>query len=73
MWNRASDADIWHGTISTSEVSEMVKFINRLTGNPMYVAEDRKDEYLAAGHKLAGGAVPEAKPKKTAAKKTPKK
>ena len=31
----------------------MVKFINWLTGTEMYVAEDRVDEYLAKGHKLA--------------------
>lgn len=31
----------------------MVKFINRLTGTEMWVADDRLDEYLAAGHKLA--------------------
>ncbi len=31
----------------------MVKFINWLTGTEMYVAEDRVDEYLARGHKLA--------------------
>lgn len=31
----------------------MVKFINRLTGTEMWVAEDRVEEYKAAGHKLA--------------------
>lgn len=31
----------------------MIKFINALTGTEMLVADDRKDEYLAAGHKLA--------------------
>jgi hypothetical protein len=31
----------------------MVKFINRLTGNEMWVDESRVDEYKAAGHKLA--------------------
>lgn len=54
----------------------MLKFINGITGTEMYVADERKDEYLAAGHKLA--ALPAtkntekepAKPKKTAAKKT---
>ena len=30
----------------------MVKFINSLTGTEMLVADDRKEEYLAAGHKL---------------------
>ena len=43
----------------------MVKFINRLTGNEMWVAEDREEEYKAAGHKLAAPvSVPAAKPKK---------
>lgn len=50
----------------------MIKFINKLTGGEMWVAEDRVEEYKAAGHKLA--AVPDAtkpakKPKKGAAKK----
>lgn len=31
----------------------MIKFINALTGTEMLVADDRKDEYLAAGHRLA--------------------
>ena len=31
----------------------MIKFINSLTGTEMFVADDRKEEYLAAGHKLA--------------------
>ena len=31
----------------------MVKLINSLTGTEMFVADDRKEEYLAAGHKLA--------------------
>ena len=44
----------------------MVKMINGLFGTEMYVAEDRVDEYLRAGHKLAPAPVP---PK---AKKTPK-
>lgn len=44
----------------------MVKFINWLTGNEMWVADDRVDEYLKAGHKKA--IEPEVKkpePKKT--------
>ncbi len=32
----------------------MVKLINWLTGNEMYVAEERVEEYLSAGHRLAG-------------------
>ena len=31
----------------------MIKLINRLTGTVMWVADERKEEYLAAGHKLA--------------------
>ncbi len=31
----------------------MIKLINKTTGTPMWVADERKDEYLAAGHKLA--------------------
>lgn len=31
----------------------MVKFINRLTGSEMWIAEDRVAEYQKAGHKVA--------------------
>ncbi len=31
----------------------MVKFVNAYTGTVMWVAENRVDEYKAAGHKLA--------------------
>ena len=31
----------------------MLKFINRLTGSVMWVAEERKEEYMAAGHRPA--------------------
>ena len=31
----------------------MIELINRLTGTKMRVADERKDEYLRAGHKLA--------------------
>lgn len=31
----------------------MIKFINKTTNTPMWVADERKEEYLAAGHKLA--------------------
>ena len=47
----------------------MVKFINRLTGGEMWVAEDRVEEYKAAGHKPAA----EASPKKPASKSKSKK
>lgn len=30
----------------------MVKFINRITKTVMYVTDDRKDEYIKAGHML---------------------
>ncbi|MBQ1576521.1 MAG: hypothetical protein IIZ83_06135 [Oscillospiraceae bacterium] len=45
----------------------MVEFINTL-GTRMWVADDRVEEYKAAGHKLAAEAVKpaEAAPKKTA-------
>jgi hypothetical protein len=47
----------------------MVKFINRLTGTVMWVAEDRVEEYKAAGHKPAVAPKPPA-PKPEAKKKT---
>lgn len=31
----------------------MIKFKNKLTGDDMWVASDRVEEYKAAGHKLA--------------------
>lgn len=34
----------------------MVEFINALTGTLMLVPDERKEEYLAAGHKLAASA-----------------
>lgn len=39
----------------------MIKLINCGTGTDMWVAEDRLQEYLAAGHKLAAEPAP-AKP-----------
>lgn len=47
----------------------MVVMINGLTGSSMTVADERVDEYLAAGHKLAVETPTEQKPKKEAAKK----
>lgn len=38
----------------------MVKFINRLTGTVMYVAEERAAEYAAAGHKQVARDPPSA-------------
>ena len=53
----------------------MIRFINRFTGNEMWVAEDRVEEYKAAGHKLAADNpkpfTPIVKPKKPT-KKRPK-
>lgn len=49
----------------------MVKFINKTTGSVMYVADERVEEYKAAGHKLA--AKPETPKKKQTAKKSAKK
>lgn len=49
----------------------MVKMINTIFGNEMYVAENRVEEYLSAGHKLADSpkATDEKPKKKTTAKK----
>ena len=47
----------------------MVKFINRLTGNEMWVDESRADEYKSAGHKLA---APASKASDTERKKSAK-
>jgi len=49
----------------------MVRFINKLTGAEMFVADDRKDEYLKAGHKLAIDKT--AAPVRKSAKKEKKK
>lgn len=49
----------------------MVKFINKLTGGEMWVAEDRAEEYKAAGHKPA--ALPKAKAPAPATKPKAKK
>lgn len=47
----------------------MIKFINKFTGGEMWVADDRVEEYKAAGHKPAAEAekpkkMPASKPKK---------
>ena len=36
-----------------SKEANMVRFINKYTGTDMWVADDRVEEYKAAGHKLA--------------------
>ena len=49
----------------------MIQLINKFTGTPMWVADDREKEYLAAGHKKpASEAKAEEKP---TAKKRPAK
>ena len=40
----------------------MVKLINRLTGTEMWVAEERAEEYKAAGHEPAASAAETTKP-----------
>lgn len=48
----------------------MVKTIHRVFGTEMWVADDRVEEYKAAGHKLAAPAeMPADPPKKTARRK----
>ena len=54
------------------ETANMVKMVNALFGNEMYVSEERVEEYLAAGHKLAAEA-PVVKEKKAPKKTTKKK
>lgn len=57
----------------------MIEFINSFTGTLMQVADERKDEYLAAGHKPVADApsakepVKEEKPVKKTVKKSAKK
>lgn len=49
----------------------MIRLVNKVTGTDMFVAENRVDKYLAAGHKLA--AKPVTAPKEEPKKKTVKK
>ena len=50
----------------------MIKFINAFTGTEMWVADERQEEYTAAGHTLAApevskpAEVVDEKPKKVA-------
>lgn len=46
-----------------------VKLINRLTGTIMAVAEERLEEYLAAGHMLAAAPARDEPPKEPVSKK----
>ncbi len=48
----------------------MVEFVNKVTGGKMWVADDRVEEYKAAGHKPA--VAPKEKPA-TKAKSSKKK
>ena len=50
----------------------MIKMINRTYGTEMWVAEDRLDEYLAAGHSAADAPAVE-KPTKSAERKQERK
>ncbi len=51
----------------------MIEFINRITGTRMWVAENRVEEYKAAGHTPAADFVVEKPTKKAPVKKTAKK
>ena len=56
----------------------MIKLINKTTKTPMWVADERVNEYLAAGHKPADEfrakePIEEAKVKEVRVKKTSKK
>lgn len=69
MWSHASDAGTLRGIISTNNRrTNMVKFINKLTGGEMWVADDKVEEYKAAGHRPAAKSMPK-KPAKPAEKK----
>lgn len=47
----------------------MVEFIHKLTGTRMLVADERADEYKAAGHKLAAPQKSAEEPKEQKKKK----
>ena len=47
----------------------MIKLINRVTGSVMWVADDRAEKYLAAGHKLAAEDKAAEKPTRKSQKK----
>lgn len=50
----------------------MIKIIHKLTGSPMWVTDERKEEYIAAGHKLAAVSSESDKPKEEPKKRTAK-
>lgn len=47
----------------------MVKMTNKLLGSVMWVADERVEEYLSAGHKLADSAPKATKQKAKSTKK----
>lgn len=51
----------------------MVEFINAITGTQMWVADERVEEYKAAGHVLAAASSKATEPAKEPVKKTVKK
>lgn len=51
----------------------MVKMTNKLTGSTMWVADNRVEEYKAAGHKLAAAPAPKEPEKEETAAKPKKK
>lgn len=51
----------------------MVRMINALMGNDMYVPENRVEEYLAAGHKLAASTAEKKEEEKVPVKKNGRK
>lgn len=51
----------------------MVKLINKVSGGEMWVADDRVEEYVAAGHKLAADSSAKKPTRKPPRKGAPKK
>ena len=51
----------------------MIKLINAFTHTEMWVAENRKDEYITAGHKPADDVVEPDKPAEPKKRTTKKK
>ena len=52
---------------------KMVKLINKTTDTPMWVADERVEEYKAAGHKLAAKPVEEKPVEEKPVEEKPKK
>ena len=50
----------------------MVEFVNSATGTKMWVAEERVEEYKAAGHKPAVNPAPTKEPEKRKKKEVKK-